>query len=59
MQYFSSYSDLLHDFMNFNALKLSKKFIKNYLKRSRPDTHTRKFTSGLAHISMIREKSLQ
>ena len=44
----------MHDFINFNALNLFKKFIKNNLKRSRPDTHTRESTSGLVNIIKIR-----
>ena len=56
---FQVISDLVDDFMNFNALKVIKKFIKNNLKRSRHHTHTGESTSGLVHICKIREKSLQ
>ena len=43
----------MHDFMNFNALKIIKKIIKKNEDRSRPDTHTRESTCGLVHICKI------
>ena len=41
----------MHNFMNFNTLKIILKIHKkNNLKRSRPETHSRESTSGLVHI---------
>ena len=51
-------SDLLHGFMNFNAIKIILKCIKNNLEKSKPDAHTRESTCGLVHLCKIREKSL-
>ena len=46
--------------MNFDALKIILKVHnKKNLKRSRPDTQTRQSTSGLVHISKIKDKPLQ
>ena len=62
-------SNLVHDFTNFNALKI---ILKIHLKtrklkteRSRPDrpdspdTHTRESSCGLVHICKIGDKTLQ
>ena len=45
-------SVLVHDVMDFNALKI-------ILRKIRPDTHTRESTCGLEHIRKMREKSMQ
>ena len=41
--------DLVHDFMNFNALKIILKIHKKK-DRSRSDTHTRESSCDLVHI---------
>ena len=53
---FQVISDLVHDFMNFNALKILLKFIKKNEQRSRPDNHTRESTSDLVHIMQDKRK---
>ena len=46
MQYFQVISDLVDDFMNFNALKIILKIHKKiFRENSRPDTRTRESTS--------------
>ena len=50
---FEAISDLVHDFMNFNALKIIKKIYLKKKDRSRSHTHTRESTSGLVHICKI------
>ena len=45
-------SDLVHDFINFNALKIILKIHKK-IKKYPGLIHTRESTSGLAHICKI------
>ena len=46
-------SDLVHHFMNFNALKIILKIHKKNLDRSWSDTHTRESTCSPVHICKI------
>ena len=56
---FQVISDFVHDFINFNALKISSQIHKkNNLERSSPGTHTRESISGIVHVCKTREKSV-
>ena len=60
---FQVISDLLHEFMNFNALKIILKVHKKIIKIIKKDPGLilvqTNLTCGLVHICNIREKSLQ
>ena len=56
---FQVISDLVHYFMNFNALEIILKIHKNNLERSRLDTQARLSTSSLVHIWIIKENPVQ
>ena len=56
MHTFQIISDLVHDFMNLNALKLFKKFIKTKLRKIQIYTHTKESTCALWPSTYMQDK---